>query len=403
MFIQEVQDYTQVEILLFFSISGVGSLFLAGDPAQSVEQGTDFRFEEVRAVGYYVAGDRQHLIPDKSKIVNINFRSHAGILNCAGGFLDLLFEYFPGSAKQLKKDYGLFKGARPGVFHQVQVDQLSSLLKTSLQGCVILTHDESASHWRNELNHPLVYGIREAKGLEFKSCIILNFFSDIPSSLQKPWRNLLKNREGSDFELKHPLVETHLKLIYTATTRCIEQLFFAETTSSIAGDAATRWLTSTKPSNEDTTLNTEAIATHNNVSDLDSMIMTNDEWCIAGIDNAELASSSPEIDMEQSISYLNRAIYCLEKAQSSKLVAKANTHLQSVKLRSKNITQDVSSSPDKLEAMEREVAELTRSLLKEDLLSECVKLLDYINPYLSTYTKEKLEEKIFTKIQACEK
>jgi len=90
MHIQEVQDYTQVEILLFFSISGVGSLFLAGDPAQSVEQGTDFRFEEVRAVGYYVAGNRHHLIPDKPKIVNINFRSHAGILNCAGGFLDLL-------------------------------------------------------------------------------------------------------------------------------------------------------------------------------------------------------------------------------------------------------------------------------------------------------------------------
>jgi len=67
--IQEVQDYTQIEILLFFSISGVGSLFLAGDPAQSVEQGTDFRFEEVRAVGYYVAGSRQHLIPDKPKIV----------------------------------------------------------------------------------------------------------------------------------------------------------------------------------------------------------------------------------------------------------------------------------------------------------------------------------------------
>ena len=398
MFVQEVQDYTQIEILLFFSISGVGSLFLAGDPAQSVEQGTDFRFEEVRAVGYYVAGNRQHLIPDKPKIVNINFRSHAGILNCAGGFLDLLFEYFPGSAKQLKKDYGLFKGARPGVFHQVQVDQLSSLLKTSLQGCVILTHDESASHWRDKLNHPLVYGIREAKGLEFKSCIILNFFSDIPSSLQKPWRNLLKDREGSDFELKYPLVETHLKLIYTATTRCIEQLFFAETCSSIAGDAATRWLTSTKPSNDDTTLNTEAIATHNNVSDLDSMIMTNDEWCIAGIDNAELASS-PDIDLEQSISYLNRAIYCLDKAQNSELVAKANTHLQSVQLRSKTITQDVYSSSDKLGAMEREVAELTRSLLKEDLVSECTKLLDYMFPYLSSYTKEKLEEKIITKIQ----
>ena len=104
--------------------------------------------------------------------------------------------------------------------------------------------------------------------------------------------------------------------------------------------------------------------------------------------------------MEQSISYLNRAIYCLDKAQSSELVAKANTHLQSVQIRSKSIARNVYSSPDKVEAIEREVAQLTRSLLKEDLLSECSKLLDYIDPYLSTYTKEKLEEKIIAKIQA---
>ena len=38
-------------------------------------------------------------------------------------------------------------------------------------------------------------------------------------------------------------METHLKLAYTAVTRCIEQLFFAETTPSDAGDAAVRWLT----------------------------------------------------------------------------------------------------------------------------------------------------------------
>lgn len=79
----EVQDYTQVEILLFFYIGGPGALFLAGDPAQSVVEGTDFRFEEIRSVGHFVAGDRRHLIPEKPKIVNVNFRSHSGILNTA--------------------------------------------------------------------------------------------------------------------------------------------------------------------------------------------------------------------------------------------------------------------------------------------------------------------------------
>ena len=162
LYVDEVQDYTQLEILLFFYIgAGPGALFLAGDPAQSVVEGTDFRFDEIRSVGHYVAGDKRHLIPEKPKVVNVNFRSHAGILNCAGGLLDILFQHFPGSAKQLPRDFGLFKGARPGVFQRVQVEQLSTLLKEKMPGAIVLTHDESAASWRDQLDHKLVYGIRK--------------------------------------------------------------------------------------------------------------------------------------------------------------------------------------------------------------------------------------------------
>lgn len=68
-----------------------------------------------------------------------------------------------------------------------------------------------------------VYGIREAKGLEFKSVMMLNFFCDLPPSPhqkdQKAWRNLLLNREGLDFEANYPLVGTQqLKLLYSDNT-----------------------------------------------------------------------------------------------------------------------------------------------------------------------------------------
>lgn len=85
LYVDEVQDYTQSECLLFFLISGPENLFLAGDPAQNVARGVEFRFEDIRSVGYYVAGnneDKKNLIPQKPKVVNINFRSHAGILEC---------------------------------------------------------------------------------------------------------------------------------------------------------------------------------------------------------------------------------------------------------------------------------------------------------------------------------
>jgi len=398
LYVDEVQDYMQLEILLFFYIGGgPGSLFLAGDPAQSVVLGTDFRFEEVRSVGHFVAGsERRKLIPEKPMTVNVNFRSHAGVLNCAGGFLDLLFSYFPGSAKQLEKDVGLFKGARPGVFHNVLVQQLSTLLREKMPGAVVLCHDESASRWRDMLGHKLVYGIREAKGMEFKSVIILDFFAELPSSLQKPWRNLLLNREGSDFESRFPLVETHLKLVYTAVTRCIEQLFFAETTSSIAGDAAVRWLTTTM--NNKDRANSEALATINNVRDLESMTMTNDEFCVVGIDNAELAGSS-EVELEQALSYLDRAIYCFREAQSSELVTKAQAQYLSVQLREKLIQIDSSTTMHDRETIEREAAHVLELLLRENLLLECMNLLSSITPVLSPYTQQKLEEYITSRIR----
>ena len=149
-------------MLIPMSYLGPGALFLAGDPAQSVVEGIDFRFEDIRSVGYYVAGDKRHLIPEKPRVVNINFRSHQGVLNLASCFLDLLFNHFPGSAKNLPKDHGLFNGSRPGVFQNVEIKQLATLLEEKMPGAVVLTHDDSASLWRERLGSRLVYGIREA-------------------------------------------------------------------------------------------------------------------------------------------------------------------------------------------------------------------------------------------------
>lgn len=38
-YVDEVQDYTQTELLVYFNLCGVGNLFLAGDPAQNVAKG----------------------------------------------------------------------------------------------------------------------------------------------------------------------------------------------------------------------------------------------------------------------------------------------------------------------------------------------------------------------------
>jgi len=117
-YVDEVQDYTQAECLLFFYVcDGQGNLLLAGDPTQNVVQGVEFRFEDIRSVEYHISKD-QKTVMQKPKKVHTNFRSHAGILNTAGSILKCMFKAFPKSAENLGEDHGVFIGPRPGVLEK---------------------------------------------------------------------------------------------------------------------------------------------------------------------------------------------------------------------------------------------------------------------------------------------
>jgi len=403
-YVDEIQDYTQTECLIFFYLGGPCGLFLAGDPAQSVVEGTEFRFEEIRSLGHFVAGNgNRSLIPQKPKIINVNFRSHAGILNCASAFLDFLFCYFPGSARQLQKDVGIFQGPRPGLLYKAEVNNLAILLSDKLKGTVVLCHDESARHWQYALGgYQLVYGIREAKGLEFKQVILLDFFRELPTGLQKPWRDLLLNRADDDFEKKHPSIGTELKLLYTGITRCIERLFFVETLSSVAGDAVVRWLTSTGSRKQQASPR-NALATRNAVNDIKAMAMTSDEFLIRGFDDAEMGESD-HVDLEVALASLDRAIFCFEQAENPPLAAKARTHRRSIQLRIDLLSRHKEMSINDKKIAEVETARLMESLVKEGLLFEVVNLFYAISPILlSSYAKSELERYFVHKIRLADK
>ena len=70
-------------------------------------------------------------------------------------------------------------------------------------GTVVLVHDSTVSRYRRALGatYPLIYGIRAAKGLESKSVILLDFSTDLPGNINKPWRELLLGRAGDGFHI----------------------------------------------------------------------------------------------------------------------------------------------------------------------------------------------------------
>jgi hypothetical protein len=395
-------QYTQAEIAMFFKLcrrqeqSMFNGLFLAGDPAQSVVEGVHFRFEEVRSVAYRLLPEdeqnnpskRRGFVPDKPKKVTVNFRSHAGILNVAADVLDLLFTAFPKSAPDLGKDAGVFNGPRPGFFEVLSKNMLQDLVAKIDGVGVLTTNDEEVE--RLEKLFPkgvVVLTIRDSKGLEFSDVIICDFFRTLADEHQKPWRNLL--REGADlapYQDTYPEIETHLKQLYTAITRCRMRLFFAETGQSEAGTAFGKFV------------NRKKLCSKQKVVNVEKMVKTQDQWKATGMDYAKYAESAD--DFGRSKYWLEKAVACFENAEDPHLQEMAQTHLESLRLREKiYFNAEEVSGEDEVELQARVAAWLEKFVFHGPLV-EASQLCTAVLPYLGDFTRRKLEERVLPLLPA---
>ncbi len=210
----------------------------------------------------------------------------------------------------------------------------------------------------------------------------MNFFSHIAETnsveLQKAWREMLFHREHNlsySFSDKYPEVESQLKLLYTAVTRTVERLFFAETSSSVAGDAFIRWATETSVKNRhDHSTREKALATISDANSLENMAMNQDEWVAAGLQNAEAADNAE--DDGEAKTFFKKASYCFEQANHESFIRKVGTQLQSLELRSQlsngSIRQD----------FEDYGSGLLQQVLEENLYNEAKLLTKAMQPFV---------------------
>jgi superfamily I DNA/RNA helicase len=240
-YIDEIQDFTQIETLMFFLATGldVTSLFMVGDTAQSVEEGRAFRFEEIRSIVHKISNGTQTIT--KPFKLQTNFRAHAGILEVAASILDRLFLAYPASSSAHTTDEGVF-GPRPEFYpcsYTTDVDdadnddvELVRKLISVNQRLMILTPESNIDRMNLLLNNPVqLLGVKESKGLEWTDCVILDFFCNIPKSDSKAWKQLLENDKVGRGDL-WPQLETQLKQLYVAITRSCNRLIFIETKPS---------------------------------------------------------------------------------------------------------------------------------------------------------------------------
>lgn len=144
-----------------------------------------------------------------------------------------------------------------------------------------------------------------------------------------------------------------------------------------------------------------ALATRNNVLDVEKMKMTRDEWLAAGIEAAEAAEGEESNDLDNAEKLLERAKYCFEEAKENErnLLHKANAHLQSIRFQSQIPMLDSSKSytdTSFYEQVELKGSQIVINLLSHDLLRAAQDLTNSIAPYMSEYSRGRLEQEFIS-------
>ncbi|CAI5959284.1 unnamed protein product [Closterium sp. NIES-64] len=248
--VDEVQDLTQAQLaLLPLLCSNVASGFvLAGDTAQSIAHGVDFRFEDLARVVYSeflnkgdecgrVGGERGDSMVGKggqqiwergegrkersrkgqSKISNPssssrssssssnaashqlvkslptfqlvrNYRTHNGVLRLANSVVQLLKSFFPLSIDRLHEELSTVEGCKP-VLAAVSSSWKHQLAQgrplSATQAIIVRSAEEKRAMAGHFKVKPVVLTVEECKGLEFEDVLLFNFFTSPHSTA--PW------------------------------------------------------------------------------------------------------------------------------------------------------------------------------------------------------------------------
>ncbi|GJR49993.1 UvrD-like helicase, ATP-binding domain, P-loop containing nucleoside triphosphate hydrolase [Tanacetum coccineum] len=271
-YIDEVQDLSMRQISLFkYICQNVNEGFIfAGDTAQTIARGIDFRFQDIRSLFYKeFLSTRTTEKQEKGVVSEIfqlkqNFRTHAAVLDLAQSVIDIIYHYFIHSIDKLEPEISLISGEAPVLLESGRDENpiVTIFGDTRTSGevvgfgadQVILVRDNGAKTEICEYvgKHALDLTILECKGLEFQDVLLYNFFGTSP--LKDQWRvihgymkkhNLLNVKLPQSFptfdEARHTVLYSELKQLYVAITRTRQRLWICENKEELSKSMFEYW------------------------------------------------------------------------------------------------------------------------------------------------------------------
>jgi DNA helicase II / ATP-dependent DNA helicase PcrA len=213
----EVQDFTELQLeLLVKLVAPEGHLFFAGDLNQMISP-SGFRWEDLKTK--FFNGKRQAI----QKNLKFNFRSVGSLVNLANQLVKLrsrLLKERMTETEQPVSSYG--ESARliasPLETLQPILEQLNP------DDAILVRNDSDKQRLSREFQSSLVFTIEEAKGLEFDTVFLVEFFREH----QKLWNKVLGEKQALK-ETEIPQLRLELNLLYVAVTRARRILNIWET------------------------------------------------------------------------------------------------------------------------------------------------------------------------------
>ncbi|KAI3734269.1 hypothetical protein L6452_13734 [Arctium lappa] len=273
-YIDEVQDLSMRQISLFkYICQNVDEGFVfAGDTAQTIARGIDFRFQDIRSLFYNeFLSNRTTEKREKGVVSEIfqlkqNFRTHAGVLELAQSVIEILYCYFAHSIDVLEPETSLISGEAPVLLESGNDENAIVTIFCGNGGGtggeivgfgaeqVILVRDDCAKTEICEYvgKQALVLTLVECKGLEFQDVLLYNFFGTSP--MKDQWRviygymkekNLVDEKGCHSFpsfsEARHNVLCSELKQLYVAITRTRQRLWICENREELSKPMFDYW------------------------------------------------------------------------------------------------------------------------------------------------------------------
>ncbi|MCK5137837.1 MAG: UvrD-helicase domain-containing protein [Bacteroidales bacterium] len=235
--IDEVQDFTNIQLyILLKSLKNEDNFILCGDSNQNVHPNF-FSWTNVKSMFY-----TQALTGNEIQFLRSNYRNSPGITDIANKLLKIKNARF-GSIDR-ESTYLVESVADTGGEVQLLTDstrireQLNTSTMRSTQYAVLVMRPEDKAGAKRIFKTPLVFSVQEAKGLEYRNIIILNFVSGnskefreitMGVSAEQIRDDTLVYSRGKDKSDKSPeAYKIFINSLYVAITRAIKNLYILE-------------------------------------------------------------------------------------------------------------------------------------------------------------------------------